>query len=109
MVSSHICFSGTYSSSNVMKDKWRLAALVVYLVICVYDFMVVPIYYGIARMGLDLADYMSHLQAIEDPLVQMEYLKKLVSQHEPFTLKGGGLFHLSFGAILTGSALGGGK
>ena len=92
-----------------MKDKWRLAALIVYLVICVYDFMLVPIYYGVARMGLDLADYMSHLTAIEDPLVQMEYLKKLVSQHEPFTLKGGGLFHLSFGAILTGSALGGSK
>ena len=89
-----------------MKDKWRLAALIVYLVICVYDFMLVPIYYGIARMGLDLADYMQHLTAIEDPLVQMEYLKKIVSQHEPFTLKGGGLFHLSFGAILTGSALG---
>ena len=105
MVSSHICFSGTYSSSNVMTDKWRWTALIVYLVICVYDFMVVPIYYGIARMGLDLADYMSHLQEIEDPLVQMEYLKKLVSQHEPFTLKGGGLFHLSFGAILTASTL----
>jgi hypothetical protein len=48
---------------------------------------------------------MVHIQAIEDPMVQMEYLKKLVSQHEPFTLKGGGLFHLSFGALLTGSAL----
>ena len=88
-----------------MKDKWRLAALIVYLVICVYDFMLVPIYYGVARMDLDLADYMQYLTLIEDPLVQMEYLKKLVSQHEPFTLKGGGLFHLSFGAILTGSTL----
>tara|TARA_R110000824_G_scaffold376768_1_gene567882 strand:- start:257 stop:472 length:216 start_codon:yes stop_codon:yes gene_type:complete len=68
--------------------------------------MVVPIYYGVARMGLDLADYMGHLQAIEDPLVQMEYLKKLVSQHEPFTLQGGGLFHLAFGALLTGSVFG---
>ena len=68
--------------------------------------MVVPIYYGVARMGLDLADYMSHLQAIEDPLVQMEYLKKLVSQHEPFTLQGGGLLHLAFGALLTGSVFG---
>jgi hypothetical protein len=68
--------------------------------------MVVPAYYGIARMGLDLADYMDHLQAIEDPLVQMEYLKKLVSQHEPFTLQGGGLFHLAFGALLTGSVFG---
>ena len=85
---------------------WRNIVVTVYLIICIYDFMFVPIYYGIARMGLDLADYMSHLQAIEDPLVQMEYLKKLVSQHEPFTLKGGGIFHLSFGALLTGSVFG---
>ena len=68
--------------------------------------MVVPIYYGVASMGLDLTDYMGHLKEIEDPLVQMEYLKKLVSQHEPFTLKGGGLFHLAFGALLTGSVFG---
>jgi hypothetical protein len=88
---------------------WRWTALIVYLVICIYDFMVVPIYYGVARMGLDLADYMEHLKEIEDPIVQLEYLKKLVSQHEPFTLKGGGLFHLSFGALLTGSVFGGNK
>ena len=85
---------------------WRNIVVTVYLIICIYDFMVVPIYYGIARMGLDLADYMSHLQEIEDPLVQLEYLKRYVSQHEPFTLKGGGLFHLSFGAIITGSVFG---
>ena len=89
-----------------MRDYWRWTALITYLVICIYDFMVVPIYYGFARMELDLADYMGHIQAIEDPMVQMEYLKKLVSQHEPFTLKGGGLFHLSFGALLTGSSIG---
>tara|TARA_R110000751_G_scaffold159178_2_gene264888 strand:+ start:246 stop:527 length:282 start_codon:yes stop_codon:yes gene_type:complete len=86
-------------------DLWRWAALSTYLLICIYDFLVVPVYYGIARMGLDLAEYMSHLDGL-DPLVQMEYLKKLVSQHEPFTLKGGGLFHLSFGALLTGSVFG---
>jgi len=85
---------------------WRNIVVTVYLIICIYDFMLVPIYYGVARMGLDLADYMSHLQEIEDPMVQMEYLKKLVSQHEPNTLKGGGLFHLSFGAIITGSVFG---
>ena len=85
---------------------WRNIVVTVYLIICIYDFMFVPIYYGIARMGLDLADYMSHLQEIEDPLVQLEYLKRYVSQHEPFTLKGGGLFHLSFGAIITGSVFG---
>ena len=47
-----------------MEARWRWTALIVYLTICVYDFMLVPIYYGRARMGLDLADYMSHLTAI---------------------------------------------
>ena len=35
--------------------------------------MVVPIYYGVARMGLDLADYMGHLKEIEDPLKDIAF------------------------------------
>ena len=89
-----------------MRDYWRWTALITYLVICIYDFMVVPIWYGLSRaMLLDVDSYMANLQLIDDPMVQMEYMKKLVSQHEPFTLKGGGLFHLAFGALLTGSTL----
>ena len=89
-----------------MIDYWRWTALITYLIICVYDFIVVPVWYGLSRVGLDVDGYMANLQLIDDPMVQMEYLKKLVSQHDPFTLKGGGLFHLAFGALLTGSTLG---
>ena len=90
-----------------MRDYWRWTALITYLVICIYDFMVVPVWYGVSRaMLLDVDSYMVNLQLIDDPMVQMEYMKKLVSQHEPFTLKGGGLFHLAFGALLTGSTIG---
>ena len=89
-----------------MVDYWRWTALVTYLIICVYDFLVVPVWYGLSRATLDVDGYMANLQLMEDPMVQMEYLKKLVSQHDPFTLKGGGLFHLAFGALLTGSTLG---
>tara|TARA_R110000787_G_scaffold277233_1_gene386477 strand:- start:116 stop:277 length:162 start_codon:yes stop_codon:yes gene_type:complete len=39
-----------------------------------------------------------------DPAIRAELMKKLTGQHSPFTLMGGGLFHLAFGAILTGSA-----
>ena len=39
-------------------------------------------------------------------MIQMELMTKLTGQHSPFTLMGGGLFHLAFGAILTGSAVG---
>ena len=50
--------------------------------------------------GMDLID------TTKEPMVQMELMKKLTGQHNPFTLMGGGLFHLAFGAILTGSAVG---
>ncbi len=83
---------------------WRWTALSVYLVICLYDFMVVPIWYGLNRP--DLATFIEILNTVGDPLIQLEMMKKLTGQHSPFTLMGGGIFHLAFGAILTGSAFG---
>ncbi len=83
---------------------WRWTALGVYLVICLYDFMVVPIWYGLNRP--DLGTFIEILNTVEDPLIQLELMKKLTGQHNPFTLMNGGIFHLAFGAILTGSAFG---
>jgi len=83
---------------------WRWTALGVYLVICLYDFMVVPIWYGLNRP--DLATFIEILNTVGDPLIQLELMKKMTGQHSPFTLMGGGIFHLAFGAILTGSAFG---
>ena len=83
---------------------WRWTALGVYLVICLYDFMVVPIWYGLNRP--DLATFIEILNTVGDPLIQLEMMKKLTGQHSPFTLMGGGIFHLAFGAILTGTAFG---
>ncbi len=83
---------------------WRWTALSVYLVICLYDFMVVPIWYGLNRP--DLATFIEILNTVKDPLIQLELMKKMTGQHNPFTLMGGGIFHLAFGAILTGSAFG---
>ncbi len=83
---------------------WKWAALSVYLVICVYDFMFVPIWYGLNRP--DISQFMDIINATSEPMVQMELMKKLTAQHSPFTLMGGGIFHLAFGAILTGSAFG---
>ncbi len=83
---------------------WRWTALSVYLVICLYDFMVVPIWYGLNRP--DLATFIEILNTVKDPLIQLELMKKMTGQHNPFTLMNGGIFHLAFGAILTGSAFG---
>ena len=87
--------------------RWRWSALILYLAICFYDFMFVPIWFGLNRP--ELAQFIDILNTVEDPLIQLELMKKLTGQHNPFTLMGGGLFHLAFGAILTGSAFGIGK
>ena len=87
--------------------RWRWSALILYLVICFYDFMFVPIWFGLNRPELSM--FIDILNTVEDPLIQLELMKKLTGQHNPFTLMGGGLFHLAFGAILTGSAFGIGK
>ena len=86
---------------------WRWAALIVYLLICFYDFLFVPVWYGLNRPNIE--QFMEIINSTEHVLVQMELMKKLTGQHDPFTLMGGGLFHLAFGAILTGSAVGMGK
>ena len=87
--------------------RWRWTALIIYLMICFYDFMFVPIWFGLNRPELSM--FIEILNTVEDPLIQLELMKKMTGQHNPFTLMGGGLFHLAFGAILTGSAFGIGK
>ena len=82
---------------------WRWTALIFYLLICFfYDFLFCPVWWGLNRP--DISQFMDIINATSEPMVQMELMKKLTGQHEPFTLLGGGLFHLAFGAILTGSA-----
>ena len=88
-------------------SRWRWTALIIYLLICFYDFLFVPIWYGLNRP--DISQFMEIINSTSEPMVQMELMKKLTGQHSPFTLMGGGLFHLAFGAILTGSALGSNK
>ena len=83
---------------------WRWAALSVYLLICFYDLLFVPVWYGLNRPNIE--QFMVIINSTEHVLVQMELMQKLTGQHSPFTLMGGGLFHLAFGAILTGSAVG---
>ena len=59
-------------------------------------------WWGLNRPSIEM--FMTVVNSTTEPMVQMELMKKLTGQHQPFTLLGGGLFHLAFGAILTGSA-----
>ena len=83
---------------------WRWTALIIYLLVVFYDFIFTPIWWGIQRP--DISEFMKIIATVEDPLIRLELMKKLTGQHQPFSLLGGGLLHLAFGAILTGSAVG---
>jgi hypothetical protein len=67
-----------------LQKKWRPITAVVYLVICVFDFMLFPIFWSAFLMFSETAD--------------------VTIAWDPLTLKGAGLFHLAFGAILGVSA-----
>ena len=86
---------------------WRWTALIIYLLVVFYDFIFCPIWWGLNRP--DISEFMKIIATVEDPLIRQQLMTKLVGQHSPFTLLGGGLFHLAFGAILTGSAIGSNK
>lgn len=83
-------------------DGWKSLSGFIYLIICMFDFMIVPIWFGLMRN--DIVVISEYIKGVE-PMVQLEYLKLLTSQHDPFTLQHGGIFHIAFGAILTGSVL----
>lgn len=77
---------------------------VVYAIICVFDFIIVPSWIGFTRQDIIGQLGSAYILSL-DPAVQIQILEALSRQHTPFTLQGGGLFHLAFGALLTGSAI----
>jgi hypothetical protein len=83
--------------------NFQSIALGVYLFVCVFDFVVVPIWFGVNRP--DISSFIATMNTLNNVELQMELMRKMTDHHSPYTLIGGGLFHLSFGAILTGSVL----
>jgi hypothetical protein len=83
-------------------EGWKTVLAVVYATICLFDFVVVPSWIGFTREELNLTLFTNPAISMQ---VQLELIKSLYVQHQPFTLQGGGLFHLAFGALLTVSAI----
>lgn len=85
---------------------WRPAAAVVYLFICLFDFVLVP-----SLIGFNSEHLYEIVAAVKDlPSDSQNIVLSLkLAQWEPLTLKGGGLFHIAFGAILGVAAWSRGK
>lgn len=84
------------------KKFWRPIAAYIYLGICVFDFVGMPLFIEIQNQQVNIAAF-EEVRKIEDKDVQIKALEQLdlgSSEWQPLTLLGGGLFHLAFGAIL---------
>lgn len=79
---------------------WRPAAAIVYLVICMFDFVVYPTY--INAWSDTLPRIVATIKDLPPESQSIVLTNKLVGW-EPLTLKGSGLFHVAFGAILGAS------
>ena len=87
---------------DFMQHAWKPLAATVYLLICLFDFIIAPSYLGTNRVPL--AEVVKQLKGL-DASVQTHVIQQERRSWEPLTLRGGGLFHLAFGAILTGVAV----
>lgn len=70
---------------TLFHSKWRPAMAWMYLVVCIFDFILGPVFFTIIQHLVDA---------------------KNIIQWEPMTVKGGGLFHMSMLAIVGVTAWG---
>ena len=106
--------SGAVVQNNQVQDHlehgfkkfWRPVAAYIYLAICMFDFVGMPVYitYLNEQVNTEAFAEIRQLQDKEVKLAALEQLDLGSQEWAPLTLAGGGLFHLSFGAILGISA-----
>lgn len=93
---------------GVLGKYWKVACAIVYLVICIFDFLVMPIVMTDYVKDLDRTEIYSQIQQLNNPQAQVALIGKLeykIQTWQPITLMGAGMFHLAFGAILTGAVI----
>ena len=98
----------TVCEESWYKKMWRPMLAGTYILLVIFDFLIMPIVIEVANTRES-----SNAQAVElalkfkDPTSQIQALKTFAENRvwSPLTLMGGGMFHVAFGALLTGAAV----
>lgn len=87
---------------------WRPFVAYVYLLICLFDFILMPTYVEQTKKDVDLVAFYANIQIYKD---QPDALQAIINKTdprpkrwEPITLQGGGMFHIAMGGILGAAA-----
>ena len=89
------------------QKTWLPFAAATYILICLFDFIIMPVYVTAHNSRIENAVFArleddKSAAAFADGLVKTNQAAR---QWNPLTLLGGGMFHLAFGALLTGGAV----
>ena len=87
------------SINETIHTHWRDWASLIYLLICITDFIIAPIWFN-----LEIKYFCTNLLKEHAALMIEKGATCGVSPWSPLTLINGGIFHLSFGAILGATA-----
>lgn len=85
---------------------WLPFAAFAYIIICIFDFVIMPLYVTAHNSRIENEVFRSlegkDAAAFADAMAKTNQATR---QWNPITLLGAGMFHLSFGALLTGGAV----
>lgn len=86
--------------------SWLPFAAATYIIICIFDFMVMPVYVAAHNSKVE-ARVFSSLEGkdVATFATTLSQTAQATKQWNPLTLLGAGMFHLAFGALLTGGAV----
>ena len=88
---------------NILKQYWRPAMAVLYLLLCFLDYAVRPVVNELGAKDFNLAETVAIVRDL-NPALQIEALE-IASTHEKWPPILSEFVHMAFGAILTGAAI----
>lgn len=88
------------------QQVWLPFAAATYIAICIFDFMVMPVYVAAHNSRIESRVFESlEGKDIATFATTISQTAQATKQWNPLTLLGAGMFHMAFGALLTGGAV----
>jgi len=91
----------TANPENRWYYRWRHMAAYVFLLVVLFDFIIMPVIYETSN-AISIPDAVELSLKYDSPVAQSAVIQLLLNKKswDPITLKGNGIFYICFGAIL---------
>jgi hypothetical protein len=98
--------SSVKDNNKWYQSVWLPFAAATYIIICIFDFMIMPVYVAAHNSKIE-AKVFAGLEGkdVATFATTISQTSQATRQWNPLTLLGAGMFHMAFGALLTGGAV----